>query len=340
MTPTDRLVGCLIGTAVGDSLLLPAEGLSRQRIARRFPGPLRQRFLGSWGMVSDDTEHTALVAQCLCACPNDAPAFQRRLGWRLRGWIACLPAGVGFATLRAGIRLWLGWPAHRAGVVSGGNGPAMRAAVIGAWCPQDHERRRRFTEAATTLTHRHPQALAGALAMAETAAWIVRGDDLAALWPALESCGEDAEWRRMLALLRTWQAAGEEVDAFAAHLGCPQAVGGWAMRSVPLALAAWLRHRTDPAAGLGAVLACGGDTDTSGAMAGALYGTDGGEAAFDPAWVAAIRDWPLSAATLRRMGTALAAGGPPARWAWPLLPLRNLLFTLVVLAHGLRRCWP
>lgn len=40
MNPSERFVGCLIGTALGDSLLLPAEGLTRAKIAKRFAGPL------------------------------------------------------------------------------------------------------------------------------------------------------------------------------------------------------------------------------------------------------------------------------------------------------------
>ena len=57
MKPTDRYVGCLVGTAVGDSLLLPSEGLSRKRIARRFKDPLCQGFVFGRGMISDDTDH-------------------------------------------------------------------------------------------------------------------------------------------------------------------------------------------------------------------------------------------------------------------------------------------
>jgi hypothetical protein len=52
---------------------------------------------------------------------------------RLRGWLLSLPAGIGFATLRAILKLWLGFPLNRSGVYSAGNGPAMRVAVIGAF---------------------------------------------------------------------------------------------------------------------------------------------------------------------------------------------------------------
>src|SRR3954465_809146 len=95
------LAGVLVGTAVGDALGLPLEGLSRRRQARLFPPPLRHRFALGRGMISDDTEHTFVVAQSLLDSPDDPARFQRQLARRLRWWLAALPAGIGFATLRA-----------------------------------------------------------------------------------------------------------------------------------------------------------------------------------------------------------------------------------------------
>jgi len=91
MDPHERFIGCLMGTAIGDSLLLPAEGLSRPRIARRFPGPLHRRLAFGRGMVSDDTEHAFLTAQVLLAAGDDADAFARALARRLRWWWPCQP---------------------------------------------------------------------------------------------------------------------------------------------------------------------------------------------------------------------------------------------------------
>ena len=62
---TWRLRGLLVGTAVGDALGLPAEGLSRQRVHRLYRGRWRHRLLFGRGMISDDTEHTLFVAQSL-----------------------------------------------------------------------------------------------------------------------------------------------------------------------------------------------------------------------------------------------------------------------------------
>ena len=123
--------GCLIGTAVGDALGLAGEGLSRRRQARLFPDLSRPHFLGRQGMVSDDTEHTCLVAQALIASAGELEALTRALAWRLRFWLLGGPAGIGWATLRATVKLWLGVPPDRSGVWSAGNGPAMRSALLG-----------------------------------------------------------------------------------------------------------------------------------------------------------------------------------------------------------------
>jgi hypothetical protein len=148
----EAFAGTLLGTAVGDALGLPAEGMSRQRIERRWHGQWRHRFLFGHGMVSDDTEHTLFVAQALLAHPNDPAAFQRCLAWKLRLWLLGIPAGIGFATLRAILKLWLGFPPARSGVHSAGNGPAMLSAIIGAYFFDEPEKRREFVAAATSLT--------------------------------------------------------------------------------------------------------------------------------------------------------------------------------------------
>ncbi len=83
-------------------------------------------------MISDDTEHTCMVAQSLIESGDDIEAFAKQFASRLRWWILALPAGVGKATARSCIKLWLGIRPSKSGVYSAGNGPAMRAAILGA----------------------------------------------------------------------------------------------------------------------------------------------------------------------------------------------------------------
>jgi ADP-ribosyl-[dinitrogen reductase] hydrolase len=341
MTPAERFAGCLLGCALGDSLLLPAEGLSRAAVARRFTGPLRHRLVGGWGMVSDDTEHTFLAAQAMLAAGDDADLFARQLARRLRWWLLGVPAGCGRATALGLLRAWCGVPPGRSGIVSAGNGPAMRSAIIGLRWAEDADRRHAFIAASTAITHRDQRALTAALAVAEAAAWTTQGGEETALWQTWRGLDADAGWQRLCDLMHAHLADRKPVEALAEALDCTRGVSGYAMHSVPVALYAWLRHRHAPEDGLGAILACGGDTDTVGAIAGALYGCDDGERGFPAAWIDGIRDWPLAPHRLRAAAAALARpDGVPVAWAWPLLPLRNAVFLVIVLAHGLRRLSP
>ena len=123
------LEGCLLGTAVGDALGLPREGLSPEKAGRLFGDEVRHRLIAGRGMLSDDTEHAAMTAQALTRHVGDADAFGRDLAWRLRWWSLALPPGVGLATARACMKLWLGFSYESSGVFSAGNGPLMRAPV-------------------------------------------------------------------------------------------------------------------------------------------------------------------------------------------------------------------
>ncbi len=341
MDLADRFIGCLYGTALGDSLLLPAEGLSRATIARRWSGPLRQRLVFGRGLVSDDTEHTFLSAQALLESGGDVERFGHGLARRLRWWLVALPGGCGKATARGLIRSWLGVHPSRSGVHSAGNGPAMRAAILGVRWAEDPERLRSFVTASTVLTHSDERALWAALAVAMGAAHAARMADDGRLWADWRGISADQMWSAMVDLLERHHRQGASVDAVAVALGCPTYVSGYALHSVPLALYAWLHHRHDPRSCLTAILRCGGDTDTTGAIAGALLGIDDSIAVFPPEWSARLVEWPLSRHCLSAAGYALARSeGRPVTWSWWFQPLRNLVFLVVILAHVGRRCIP
>ena len=178
------------------------------------------------------------------------------------------------STLRASFKLWLGWPAHRSGVFSAGNGPAMRAGIIGAAFPDDAQRREEYVHASTLITHTDPRAQTGSLAVAECIAGALRGggDPQRTLYDLRRLAGSgDTEWPDLIDWIDACLERGKSVAEFADSLGLERGVSGYVYHTVPVALFAAMRH-VSYERGLTAVLDLGGDTDTVGAILGALSG--------------------------------------------------------------------
>jgi ADP-ribosylglycohydrolase len=352
LSTQDRFRGVLIGTAVGDALGLPAEGVSRRRISRLFPGPWRHRLIAGRGMLSDDSEHTLFISQALLARPASVEAFARRFAWSLRWWFVSLPAGIGFGTLRSIVRLWLGFSPANSGVRSAGNGPAMRAAPIGAMFADDAEKRQAYVAASTRVTHADPRAPAGAQVVANLCAWSIR--TAATQRPSVEqfldllrTSGEhEPQWLAIVEDMSKAVGEGWSVQAYADSLGLHKGISGFIYHTVPVVSYAWYRHFGDFQATLSAVLDCGGDTDTTGAIAGALAGAVVGEPGIPRPWIQGIVDWPRGVGLCYRVADQLCEAArtqralPEIAYPWPALLLRNALFLLIVLAHGFRRLLP
>lgn len=163
-SPADHAYASLAGSAIGDALGLPYENLSARRAARLLGEPDRFRFAMGRGMVSDDAEHACMTAAAFANSGGDVDRFRRDLGRRLRWWLLTIPCGIGLATLKSIGKLWLGASPARSGVWSAGNGPAMRAAILGRLCAPDELFA--FVEASSQITHRDPRATLGAFAIA------------------------------------------------------------------------------------------------------------------------------------------------------------------------------
>lgn len=346
----DAIAGCILGTAIGDAIGLPYEGLNPRRAIKLLGPPDRHRLVWGRGMVSDDTEHTCMVAQALIASGGDRQSFQKSLSWRLRLWLLGLPAGIGMATLRSIVRLWLGYNPDRSGVFSAGNGPAMRAAILGV-AINDVTQLRDFVRISSRLTHTDPKAEIGAFAVAlaaqmasQSPAPVTADEYLANLKPLIDdSAGE------FLALVTKVTAsvnASDSTVTFAQSMGLARGVTGYTFHTVPVALHAWLSHPTDYRSAIEAVLACGGDTDTTAAIVGGIVGATVGRAGIPEAWLTGLIEWPRSVAWMENLGTELATAleqrspRQPPRLPIAGLMARNLFFLLVVLFHGFRRLAP
>ncbi len=90
----------------------------------------------------------------------------------------------------------------------------------------------------------------------------------------------------------------------------------------------------------------GGDTDTVGAIIGAMAGASVGRSGIPQHWVSGIVDWPRTPELLEKVGARLARQHHEGqalgaiRYFWPAVIVRNLLFLVIVLLHGFRRLVP
>ena len=352
MDRSTRIRGMILGTAVGDAVGLPAEGISRRRNQRMFNHQWRHRLYFNHGMISDDTEHTIFVSQCLIAHPNSPQLFINRLGWYLKCWLLCLPAGIGFATLKAIIRLWLQFKPTKSGVYSAGNGPAMRSAPIGAFFAHKNQQLSEYVLLSTKITHTDPRAYIGAKAVASLVAWIIREDltqcpSIADLEKWLLSLAtNDTEWEDLVNAIITAIQQNLSLSEFARSIGQEKGVTGYIYHTVPISIYAWYRYFGNFHQALSAVFDCGGDTDTTGAITGALMGATVGEEGIPATWLMGIWDYPYNLNLLRKIADRLAAGSEnlspqsPVYYCWLAIIPRNLIFLVVVLINGFRRLFP
>lgn len=300
-------------------------------------------------MISDDAELTCMVAQALIGSGGNVDSFRRRFAWQLRLWLLTLPAGIGLATLRAILRLWIGFGPERSGVFSAGNGPAIRAAIIGA-AVDDDALLSELVRASSRITHTDLRAEGGALAVALAARMARQGAAVSgALFVSrLRSVlgRENGELIALMEKVADSAGRGESTESFAESLGLAKGVSGYVCHTVPVALHAWLAHQGDYRSAVGAVIRCGGDADSTAAIVGGIVGASVGKEGIPDEWRDRVMEWPRSVAWMESLGAQLDTSMRDRASLRPLrLPLlgvllRNLVFLGIVLFHGFRRLLP
>lgn len=341
----------ILGTAAGDALGLPAEGFKPKTIKQLGWTDWKHRLFFGKGMVSDDTDHTFFVAQALLSNPDNPYEFKKSLAWKLRWWLLGIPAGIGFGTLRAILKLWFFVPINKSGVRSAGNGPAMRSAIIGARFADNTNLLNKFVKSSTELTHTDPKALTGALAISHAAASALSNpkDNIPKtkeFFELLYSLGtkDDHEWKTNVKLIESSLKDNRSVSEFVNSMNLNNGVTGYIYHTVPVAIYVWLRHYGDFKTALTEVLNCGGDTDTVGAITGALAGVTVGEEGIPKEWINNIMEWPRSIKVLRKAADAMAVQDTDevtmVKYFWPGIIVRNVFQLIVVLGHVALRLMP
>lgn len=353
---SEAIAGCLVGCAVGDALGLPFEGMNARRLQRLKPFPLRHRLIIGRGMLSDDTEHICMTTQSLRRSGGDGEAFGRALAWELRKWFLSIPPATGLATLRACLKLLVGIPYTASGVYSAGNGPAMRSPILGVILSASESQIVQYVEVSTRITHTDPKAYSGSLVVALAAARAAAGERVdprdflqeVAVFGKIhaDSVTSFKELYQVLELVCASVESGESTRQFAEAQGWGKGISGYIYQTVPAVIHAWLSNQSDFSKTISSVIECGGDTDSTAAIAGALSGTQVGVQGIPTAWVDGIVDWPRSTSWIRKLSdaaTASACGSTAVSTPglfYPAVLLRNLFFLLIVLVHGFRRILP
>jgi ADP-ribosyl-[dinitrogen reductase] hydrolase len=323
-----RLEGCLLGTAVGDALGLPYEGLSARRVRRRWRAA-RYTLVGPWGFVSDDTEQSALVAQALCGTQTasgvDVERVVQRFRWSLLGWFARLPFGIGLATVRACLKILVG--IQHSGVRSAGNGAAMRSMIVGA-AFADRTTRVAVATALARVTHVDERAIAAAVFVA----------DVAAGEPDPVGFVQEPELHARLLQASALAQQGGDDDEIVQQAARALGTSGFVIESVPFAWFCFKRFGPTFAA-VTAAISGGGDVDTNAAIVGGWVGALAPHEIPEPL-VNALVGGPFGPRHLRALALAVDDNAPAPGYVATVALLRNLLLYPVILAHGFRRLLP
>lgn len=275
----ENFTGCLVGLAVGDALGAPLELMGRERI-RQLYGRVTEMLGGGWlrlepGEYTDDTEMTLVLARSIVERGRFDPEDVVR---RFVQWLATEPKDVGITTRTALTKVRDGMPWEEAsrrtheelGGKSASNGGLMRSPPIGLLDARNEAALVQDSLISCRLTHWHDAAAWSCAALNLAIAALVRDTPKDELLPWLlprvdnQAVGEALERMPELAI-GSVRASGYAVD-------CLQA-------------AFWSYYTTDGFEdALVTVVNLGEDTDTAGAVCGALAGAAYGYDAIPSRW--------------------------------------------------------
>ena len=283
-TLEDRFRGLMVGTAVGDCLGRPVEG--HRSVGEAY---LTEVVTNPPSLIyTDDTAMTLKLAESLVESNGfDGSDMAMRFATEFRddpnrgygGGVARY-----FEAVLSGARWHVAAEAQFDGEGSYGNGGAMRVAPVALWAYSDLDETARLAGESARVTHTHPIGVEGAVVQAVAAHHALNTPDdgefdVVALLADLDRLVETDQFRDKLTTLDRFLEEGDDEKA-ALHLG------NWvaADKSVVTALYCFLMAGDFEEAILRA-LRIAGDTDTIGAMTGALAGARFGLTGIPKPWL-------------------------------------------------------
>lgn len=295
----DRASGVLLGLACGDALGRPVEFASGEEITATHGRLSEMVGQGTWnqpaGTITDDTEQ----ALCIARSVAEREAFDPQdVADRFVAWYNTNPFDIGTMTRRALSRLESGEPWDQAGKAvweaspegqNAGNGSVMRCPPIAVAFAKTPEELVAASRDSSRITHADPRCTEGCAVLNLTIAGLL-GD-------------VDRPLRNALETLKP--AVPDELDGVLRPLvrgATPELkTSGYVVHTLQTALHDGLTAESAEEAIVTAVNR-GGDTDTIGAVAGAVAGARFGADALPERWLAAIDE----TAELRSLADGLA----------------------------------
>ncbi len=294
---TEGAVGAMIGTFVGDALGMPWEGALSEGIPHELE--MRDARLGP-GTYTDDTQMMIGMAESLLrhdvVDESDLAETFLSLYEARRGY--------GEGTTRV-FDLWKrGIPVEQAasrvfdGHGSLGNGAAMRIAPVAVRFFDDSVLLATQVRRSARITHAHPIGIDGAQVQAAAIAAALDGEDPLA---AAVHAARTREVRAAIVEVQRRTHDGLTPESLAGGRGIPPTADA----TVAAAVVAATQARSFEAAVTVAIRA-GGDTDTAGAMTGAIAGARFGAAAIPARWMEALEEGDRGRRHVEQLATRLA----------------------------------
>jgi ADP-ribosyl-[dinitrogen reductase] hydrolase len=289
VSPRDRILGCIVGGAIGDALGASFEGQSAASAAEIWSGPPRR--------LTDDTQLTLATCEAIASAGVAEPAALAAsfLRWFRAGRLT----GLGASTLKALRDLDAGahWAlAGRRGERAAGNGAAMRIAPLAFCTDPQTEQGRRLIRDICRITHHSDEAYVGALAV------------VLAIRTSLHPEEADFHVREIAEQLpdtsvrdRMREYGGLPPTFHLAEAATRFGTSGYVVESVPFALfAAQQVNELGFVEMMEQVVLAGGDTDTNGSLTGQVVGSRLGLAGLPTDLVAGL---PQAELVMRIAGT-------------------------------------
>ncbi len=277
-----RFHGCLVGLAVGDAFGMPVEGWTGEQIRMRY-GVLCEMVDGSRpaGSVTDDTMQAICIAESIVEIGHfDANDVMRRL----LNWYRTDPFGIGMHTWRV-LKLVDAGVDWREAVerveqlyapMTAGNGSLMRCAPVGMRYCREVGALLEYSAESSRLTHPNELCVASCVFFNAVLSKVLQG------WEKAEAVSFAVEVTEHIS-----HEVHERVEEAMAKNADELHPSGFVLDTLECALWAWWHHESFEEA-LISVVNLGGDTDTNGAVAGALMGAQCGIDAIPERWVGKV----------------------------------------------------